>query len=159
MRWIFLRHAYAGESFDDENQLTDFRRQLTGRGIEELRYVIFRSLPIFSRTEVIYSSPLVRALQTAEVLWSFIPHAKLEIMPSLDKLMPPDEFLKELRQHPVPDNSCFVGHNPHMEEVIKRLIGPGRIELEKSGIAVVEGEVEQKFGLSVLISPETLRQI
>lgn len=159
MRWIFLRHAYAGVSYNQENILADFRRELTGSGIEELRFVIFRSLPFFRKTTIIYSSPLVRAIQTAEILYSFIPHARLEILPALDKLESPKEFIHELSQLEAPDNACFVGHNPHLASSIKKLIGSGNIELEKSGMAVIEGDLDHGFKLTSLISPAMLRKI
>ena len=112
MKCIFLRHGIAA----DREAWTgaDADRPLTEAGIErmkrEAKALATRSLGV----ERIVTSPLVRAAETAAV-----EDVILEAHPDIESIM-------------------LVGHEPTMSETIGELIGGGRIDLKKGGIACVE---------------------
>ena len=79
MRLIFLRHGLAEGHFSHD-QDRDFERELTPEGIKRLH----KSFKIYKKIQpqihVIFSSPLARAIQTAEIFWSYYRQSDLEMM-------------------------------------------------------------------------------
>ena len=78
MKIIFLRHGVAEGHFSTD-QSTDFERVLTDDGIKRLNKTFKLFKKHQANIDVIFSSPLARAVQSAEVFWEYYQDADLEI--------------------------------------------------------------------------------
>lgn len=156
MRLIFLRHATAVPKDPAQTELDDFNRELTRGGYKELKYLFRKNKDLLKGIDVIYSSPLVRALSTAETLYRKWNSKKFEILPSLDSHVDPSVFLEELESLQEEGNVlCFVGHEPHLTTSVKAILGCEdlNITLAKGGIIVLEGDRLSDLSLTKLVSP------
>jgi len=161
MKLIFLRHGLAEGHFSF-NQDKDFERELTSEGKKRLQ----KTLKVFknyqSSVDVIFTSPLVRAVQTAEFMWTHYRASDLEIMADLDVLEDPKKLVEYISFLPSDGCYVFVGHEPHLSLVITSLLslesGPEFLNIKKGGICVLEGGMWKGFKLELLLSPKFLRE-
>lgn len=146
----FMRHGRA----EKKPGIADEDRRLTDEGRVDVEYVA-RILPV--RPPIIYSSPLRRARETAEIV-AGIHGSRLIIV---EELAPGKASLEALKSIEIADNVLFVGHAPSIEEVVSELIGGGNIKLEAGAIAGVEVEVFEKGKgrLVLLVTPRIARLI
>jgi len=130
----FLRHGRAEQHSDGP----DAERHLTKRGTQELNGAsqLWKRLKL--RPEVILTSPLVRAVQTAE-----IARAALDVKtdPKTDDRLQPGATWAAMAQamadHHQAARVMFVGHNPDFESVIEELSGAA-VRLRPGGVACLE---------------------
>lgn len=162
MRLIFLRHGLAeGHFLPDE--VADFERILTEDGIKRLN----KTLKLFKLSQpgidVIFSSPLSRAVQSAEIVWENYQEADLELMSDLDILDDPAHLVEYISFLPTDGTYAFVGHDPHLTRVIAALLAlhPEHdfMKIKKGGLCVLEGGMFEGFTLELLISPKFLKQV
>jgi phosphohistidine phosphatase len=162
MRLIFLRHGIAEGHFNFD-QDADFMRTLTPEGIKRLN----KTLKLFrvsqKKIDVIFTSPLARAVQTAELFWDHYRDADLEIMADLDILDDPVHLVEYISFLPTDGVYAFVGHDPHLTKVIAALLAlhPEHdfMTLKKGGICVLEGGMWKGFTMELLMSPKFLSQV
>ncbi len=162
MKLIFIRHGLAEGHFS-QNQDADFERNLTEEGIKRL----VKTFKLFKKSEekidVIFSSPLARAIQTAELLWDHYREADLELMADLDILDDPLHLVEYISFLPADGCYAFVGHDPHLTTVIASLLAlhPEHdfMTIKKGGICVLEGRMWEGFNLELLFSPKFLKDI
>jgi phosphohistidine phosphatase SixA len=162
MKLIFLRHGLAEGHFS-QDQDADFERELTEEGVNKL----IKTFKVFKKHEekidVIFSSPLARAIQTAEVFWGFYKEADLEMMADLDILDDPHHLVEYISFLPKDGCYAFVGHDPHITTVIASLLAlhPEHdfMTIKKGGICVLEGGMWEGFKMELLISPKFLKNI
>jgi phosphohistidine phosphatase len=149
-----LRHGKAGQprSHDDD------ARDLTDRGVAALRAAapIWRKLDV--RPEVVISSPLARALHTAEL---FVEGMELADPPVTDDRLRPGARWRDLAEvvaeHPGRERIMLVGHEPDLSSVVEELTGATAVRLRKAGLAAVEFDAEPQPGsgeLAWLIDPD-----
>ena len=113
MKLLFIRHGIAKGHYS-EDQIEDFDRTLTKEGIKELNKT-FKLLGKYQKKiDVIFSSPLARAIQTAEILWTHYKTSNLELMPDLDILDDPLHLIEYISFLPTDGHYAFVGHDPHI---------------------------------------------
>src|SRR5947209_9872947 len=113
----FLRHASAGDRVSDPNK--DERRALDQQGIEQSRLVgrLLASLDV--QVDVIISSPLKRAGQTAALVANEIGHeGKLQLDPALRPEASFTQFSELLGRHATADAIMVVGHNPNLSDFL-----------------------------------------
>ncbi len=162
MKLIFLRHGLAEGQFSFD-QDTDFQRELTAEGMAKLH----KTIQLFKSTQpnidVIFSSPLARAVQSAEIFWEHFQKSDLEMMADLDILDDPLHLIEYISFLPNDGTYAFVGHDPHLTKVIASLLAlhPEHdfMKIKKGGICVVEGSMWEGFTLELLISPKFLSKI
>jgi len=162
MKLIFIRHGVAEGHFSFD-QGADFERVLTPEGIVKLH----ETLKVFKKSvkniDVIFSSPLARAVQTAELIHEYYSSSDLELMSDLDILDDPKHLVEYISFLPTDGVYAFVGHDPHLTKVIAALLAlhPEHdfMKLKKGGICVLDGGMWDGFSLELLISPKFLRQI
>jgi phosphohistidine phosphatase len=162
MKLIFLRHGLAEGHFSHDAE-SDFERVLTPEGIEKLH----KTLDLFKLTEekidVVFTSPLSRAVQSAEIFWEKYQEADLEVMADLDILDDPQHLIEYISFLPTNGIYAFVGHDPHLTRVIAALLSlhPEHdfMKLKKGGICVLEGGMWDGFNLKLLITPKFLNQV
>ncbi|HWQ03706.1 MAG TPA: phosphohistidine phosphatase SixA [Candidatus Nitrosotenuis sp.] len=162
MRLYLVRHGIAIDREDPECP-ADPERFLTKKGIEKTRAVAAGLMALGLQCDAMYSSPYLRARQTAEIVASALHFAKSKIRQT-EALLPmarPADFLKLLTRE---RGEVFaVGHAPNLDEVIAAAIGARSAvtALKKAGVACIEWEVIAA-GKGMLIgvwSPRILRQL
>ena len=153
MQLYFLRHGEADwpgwTKPDDERPLTDF-------GKKEVRQVAKFLDRLKANPDLIVSSPLPRALQTAEAAAE-----QLKTKLCQDKALEPGFGISELsdvlKRH-ASKALMLVGHEPDFSSVISALTG-GFIKMSKAGIALVDLDPEtQKGRLLWLFPPKFARK-
>lgn len=131
----FLRHGKAGQprAHDDD------ARELTAKGVAALRAAapVWRRLDV--RPDVVISSPLPRALQTAEL---FVEGMGLDGAPVVDDRLRPGagwaDMAEAMARHPEARSVMFVGHEPDLSSAVEELTGAASVRLRKGGLAAVE---------------------
>ena len=156
-----LRH---GEALPPDGTITDRERALSERGrtdIEGAGRLLSRLRPEVAR---VVTSPLVRAVQTAEIVSRTIPWHPT-VIPS-ENLVPGfrlasllDELLGMKEEHLV-----AVGHQPDMTGLISHLLSGPRLDLDMQPGALAALEVGlNKDGpagrLRWLLSPHLIRSL
>ena len=155
----FLRHANAGESLS--NPKKDEKRALDRDGIEQCGLVGRSLVALDASVDVIISSPLKRATQTASLVGNELGYeGKLQLEDALRPGASFADFRRLLEKYAKHEAIMVVGHNPNLSEFLGRTISePGceaAIELKKGSAA----KVELGRGGAVLhwcISPKVLR--
>lgn len=162
MKLIFLRHGIAEAKTENQSDMDDFCRKLTHEGIVQTKDMAQHLRYLFKDLNIIFTSPLVRAVQTAQVLYRDYSHADFEFLPELDKLSDPQNFLNVVRNFDSRRKYCFVGHEPHLTGVIELILSgqnEARVTLTKSGVAVLEGKSFADLKLTALFSPRAVMKI
>jgi len=155
MRLYFLRHAEA-----EQFAASDFERRLTARGIRRTKTAAQVLLKLGIKPAHIYSSPRVRALQTAEIV-----AGALDLPVEVDDGLDFDfdlEVVEELIDDLAPDAEVmFVGHEPGMSEIVGGLTGAD-VAMKKGGLARVDIDhtAEPLKGRMIwLIAPKVFDQL
>jgi len=133
----FLRHGKAGEYRAGDP--TDDARELTDAGVAELQAAasIWRRLNL--RPDLVLSSPLQRALQTADL---FVEGLRLARRPLADVRLRPGAEWADMARALTADRDArrvmFVGHEPDLSTAVALLTGARAIRLRAGGVACVE---------------------
>ena len=138
----FLRHASAGTAKSPTAE-QDEKRPLDVKGVAQSKQMGKLIAALGVEPEAYISSPLTRAVQTAELVAAQL---KPEPAITLDDALRPDasyEQFQELLQHYLKRKSIIVtGHNPNQSEFLSYLISSGTtrnaVELKKGAVAKVE---------------------
>jgi phosphohistidine phosphatase len=137
--FIYLvRHGLAAEQGADYPD--DGQRPLTAEGIERLRIEGVGLRQIQVKLDRVLTSPLVRAVQTAEVLSAAVGGGAPPVI--VDALRPGGRYeaLMASLARLGPDRSiALVGHMPSIGEAAARLIGaPEPLAFKKGAVCCVE---------------------
>jgi len=156
----FLRHASAGESLDDPKK--DEARGLDKEGIRQCTYICKALAALNVTVDIIATSPLKRALQTASLVGNEIGFEGK--MHKEDALRPEGTFnqfaemMEKYRNH---EAIMIVGHNPSESTFFARTISPSgkaRIDFKKGSIAKVVAE-SQGAQLHWMLTPKVARTL
>ena len=131
----FLRHAEA-----EDVAGSDFERRLTPKGLEQSAKVGKFCLRNGFVPDLIITSPVVRARQTAEIVASATECELIEGSWLACGMEAADCF-NGIRALPQKDFVLLVGHEPDFSEVIGCLIGlidPSCLKIRKASLTVVE---------------------
>jgi phosphohistidine phosphatase len=153
MQLCFLRHGEADwpdwTKSDDERPLTDF-------GKKEVRQVAKFLDRLKVKPDFVVTSPLPRALQTAEIAAD-----QLKIKLRQDEALEPGFGISELGTVLKRHRSkvlVLVGHEPDFTTVISTLTGAS-LKLSKAGVALVDIDPESEKGkLFWLFPPKIARK-
>ena len=157
----FLRHASAGQRLSTAKN--DEKRALDKDGIEQCGFIGRALAALGVQVEVILSSPLKRATQTAALVGNEMGHeGKLVLENALRPQAAFSDFQKMLEKYARQDSILVVGHNPNLREFLVRVICDSGceavIELKKGAVAKVE--MRRNTGsLSWCITPRILRTL
>src|ERR1700724_688336 len=157
----FLRHASAGEPF--VNPKKDEKRALDKEGIEQCGYV-GRALPALeAQVDVIVSSPLKRATQTASLFGNEMGYeGKLQIETGLRPEATFSDFRKLLGKYAHQEAIMVVGHNPNLSQFLGAIISDSgceaSLELKKGAVAKVETR-RTSGSLQWCVTPKLLRAL
>ncbi len=120
MKIHIIRHAEAIERSPD---IPEEHRYLTCRGRSRFRRVAKRLKKLGIAPDIILTSPLIRAVQTADILAEVLSHTGSVIV---TPLLSPGFHLKHLqevlRTHSGAGEIALVGHEPDLGEVVRALM-------------------------------------
>ena len=157
-----VRHGLAAERGDAWPD--DSKRPLVQRGIVRLRQAAAALTRLDITFDVILTSPLTRARQTADLLAAGL--AGRPPIHSIDSLSPGGSyaaFVDDLARHGRRSHIACVGHEPDLGQFAARLIG-GRapIEFKKGAICRIDVDALPLSGpghLRWFVTPRMLRRI
>ncbi len=160
MNLYVLRHASAGEK--RPNPLLDKKRPLDKEGKQQCLLVGSYLNALRVSIDVIVSSPLKRALQTASLVGTELGYeSTIQLSDALAPGASVEVFQQLVTSLSVYENVIVVGHNPNLSQFLVSLItsaGRPNLRLRKGSIARVD--CTRKPGQLVsLIEPRILRQI
>ncbi len=131
---VFLvRHAVA----EDDHPLGDEARPLSRQGRADFR-AHARRIARKARLKGVVTSPLVRAVQTAEILAEAAGLDQVLVRRELDPSHAGHAAIAALARE-VGDGWALVGHNPSMAEALARMLGlgAGAVRFRKGAVAAI----------------------
>jgi len=138
MEIYLLRHAIAEERSASGR---DADRQLTEEGRQKLRKVMKRAAGAGVEPSLILSSPLIRAVQTAEIAAEFLKYAgKIVKVDSLTPDSSPREVWEEIRTRKDEPAILLAGHEPLYSATTAYLLGSTRsmVDFRKAGLVRID---------------------
>jgi len=135
MRLYVIRH---GKADPRAASGPDAERQLAPEGRQQARFLGERLARSEPRVEVVLSSPLDRAIQTARLIC-----AGLGLDPRIEQALgadaTPGGVIELIQSHMQVQSLAIVGHNPTLSGVVALLIGaPGGVSLRTGQAAVLD---------------------
>jgi phosphohistidine phosphatase len=160
MYLYLMRHANAGVARD--NALLDAKRGLIKEGKEQCMLMARVLGALKVQIDVIVSSPLKRALQTAQFVGTELGYdAKVLIDPSLSLDGNYADFQALVAKHAGREGVLVVGHNPNIFQFLGRLItgnGGASIRMRKASIACINMD-QHPPRMQWLLDPRSCRWI
>jgi phosphohistidine phosphatase len=164
VKLLIIRHGPAGDRAEWEAEGRDDRlRPLTLQGKKEMRRVAEGLATLVSRIDLLATSPLARAVQTADIVASQFdcePVTVEALAPGND----PDQVVKWLRGQRS-DIVAVVGHEPDLSTLACYLLSgksSSFLTLKKSGTGLLELDDPAgpgKARLDWLLVPRVLKQL
>ena len=157
MELYFLRHGIAADVGPEGSG--DAGRPLTAEGIKKMKEQTRGLRRLGVRPDIVLTSPLVRARQTAEI----VRHALGLDSRVVDALAPGCDMARLrdlLGEYRSAQCVMVVGHEPDFSDLIGALTGGSRVLLKKGGLARVDLETiaEGSGTLVWLLPPLALRK-
>ena len=166
MRLLVIRHAIA----EDREEFAfsgrpDAERPLTKDGRSRMRRAAEGIAIEVDRIEVLATSPLLRAVQTAEIVADEYGGMDLTVLGELVPESRPDDLLPWLRALDGDETAAVVGHEPHLGFLVGWLL-TGRhesfVELKKGCAVLLEFDDPPAPGNATLVwalAPGQLRRL
>ena len=164
MNLYLMRHADAG--VPRENPVLDAKRGLVKEGKQQCMLMAGVLTGLKAQIDVIISSPLKRARQSAQFVATEIGFEQpILASPALAPEADFAAFQQLISEHSAREGVLVVGHNPNLHQFIARLIsgnghpaGGGTIRLRKGSIARID-LAKRPAQLQWLIDPRLARVI
>jgi phosphohistidine phosphatase len=165
MKLLIIRHGAAmdQDEFAKTDQSDDLR-PLTADGKREMKRVAKGLRKEVDEIDVLATSPLVRAAQTAEIVAEAYG---MEITETTESLVPEarvEEFEQWCRAFRDKDTVAIVGHEPHLSSLATWLLSgkkESRIRLKKGGACLIEFDSDARHDsgtLNWLLTPRQLAE-
>lgn len=141
MRILIIRHGIAEESEPGTKGKDDALRELTKAGRQKMRKAAKGLKQAVAAIDVIASSPLVRAAQTADIVASAFGGVRVVQIAPLSPRKPPAQLVEWLNAHPPDSTIALVGHEPSLSVFLCWLLTglqESFIVLKKGGAAMIE---------------------
>ena len=160
MQIYIIRHGIAAlrETWDKPDE----ERPLTKKGRKKTRQIARGLRAMGVQPTRLYTSPLLRALETAEIMKKRLKLEHLQETELLSGDAEPAAMIPLLNEHDNDAAIALVGHEPHLSELLCYLLaGDDRYfaTFKKGGVALIEGEAPIKPGslmLRWLLEPNQL---
>ena len=166
MELYIIRHAIA-QQLGRKNDFLDEKRALTSEGRERMREAAKGLRKLGVEFDLILTSPLVRAVETAEIIAHALGLNKKDV-DETDNLAPgasPDELFAEIKRRAGAESIALVGHEPDLGNLISKIVSGSEglaVQLKKGStclIEVVETVPTIRGKLVWLLTPKQLRQL
>ncbi|MFI5207400.1 MAG: SixA phosphatase family protein [Gemmatimonadales bacterium] len=162
---ILIRHAEAGER-DAAQYPDDDKRPISPEGRKKQTTIARAMKRMGIEFDYLVTSPLDRAVQTAEVLAEVFGFKEAPtVSEALGHTCTPRNVLKLLAKFPPHETVALVGHEPAFSQVAAALVSPDgdlHIELKKSGVIGIGFPGAPELGkgtLLYLLKPGHLRKL
>jgi phosphohistidine phosphatase len=156
-----VRHAIAAERGEDWPD--DDKRPLTERGISRFKDSVKGLEVLDVELDEIFTSPLVRAKQTADLLAAVKGKPSVKLLDALAPGHTPGSVLAQLAKTAKRRRIALVGHEPGLGELAAHLIGAGRaLPFKKGGVCRIDVEslTSRRAGaLAWFVTPKVLRKL
>ncbi len=171
MKLVLVRHADAGDRLKWRRAgRPDEDRPLSKKGRNQAKVLARRMRFLFKNADLVLTSPLVRALETAEILQEKSARARpkrlrLVEVDELKPLTAPEVTLEKVKTFKAQKILVMVGHEPHLGRFLSFILtgrGHESFDISKGAIALVEfeGEIEKGRGrLTCFLQPTHLKKI
>ena len=164
MELVFLRHGAAADREDWKGDDAD--RPLTTDGADRTKDVVRGLKALKVKPDVILSSPLLRARETAEISKKgLITGAKVELAEELAPAASPDRLIARLADLADKPVVLCVGHEPHISSTISAMVSgktAAAFDVKKAGACCIRFTGIPKAGAGTLLwllPPKFLRVI
>jgi phosphohistidine phosphatase len=156
-----LRHGIAEDAPASGD---DGARKLTERGREKMRRIAAGMRTSGLKFEVILTSPLARATETAEIVAAAYANTPTpQVVPALATGVSPAEVVTALKPFARHDHVMIVGHEPQLSSLAALMLtgSPGglSIDLKKGGCIALEVPARTDKGGAKLVWMLTPRQL
>jgi phosphohistidine phosphatase len=164
MQLLIVRHAVAEEreTFAATGR-DDAERPLTEQGRRKFRKSALGLRGLVPALDVLATSALVRAVQTADILAKVYGVGDVVRLRELEPEARPAALLPWLQAQRHRAVVAVVGHEPHLSSLAERLLtgGGGRefVELKKGGACLVDLGEDPRSGRAALLWLLTPRQL
>ena len=166
MKLLVIRHAIAmdREEFARSGNPDDLR-PLTDKGARRMERIANALTGEIDTLDRIATSPLTRAVETAEIVAGAYGLDDTEITYSLVPDAPFEDFEAWCGKDGAQGDVAIVGHEPHLGGLVTWLLtgfSESRIQLKKGGACLIEFESVPRRGagnLHWLLAPRQLKQI
>lgn len=146
MDLILVRHAEAEEG------TVDFSRRLTSKGKKECQIIVKFLLKRISYNFTVYSSPLLRAKETA----SFFKK-EIKIMDQLEPNSTPESFFRAISDVDDKETLICVGHQPLIGAIAGKILGLNySLKTKKCGLWWFKGSFPKELELYCAVNPSML---
>ncbi|QNN24707.1 phosphohistidine phosphatase SixA [Planctomycetales bacterium ZRK34] len=151
-----FRHGIAEAHGPDGS---DASRRLTSAGVKKTREAAAGLSRFAHVPEVILTSPLTRAVQTADILG-----ATLDLRPQVEDVLAygPAEAVIQMLSERSENTVMLVGHEPTFSQCVERVCtrgAEGFVQMKKAGCACVSYDPGRQGRLMWLASPKMLRAL
>lgn len=160
-----MRHGVAHER-EARRWPDDRQRPLTPGGMRRLRTAASGLARLVPEVDAVWSSRLVRAWQTAEILHAAAGWKAPQAWPSLEEGLSPARVLREAAAHAGFQRLVLVGHAPGLDELAAYAVfgdpGIGLFTLRKGGAACLRFDNGPRPGNAALLwlaTPKLLRHL
>ncbi len=155
-----LRHASAGTR--RLNPVIDVKRPLDKEGKQQCMLIGSYLSALDVHFDLIVSSPLKRALQTASLVGTEVGYdSKIQISPCLSPEASLADFQTMIGELNGSENVLIVGHNPNLPQFLGSLLSaPGRVAVRVRKGAIARIDCTRRPGtLHWLVDPRILRGV
>jgi phosphohistidine phosphatase len=138
MELYLLRHGVAE---DRSPSGRDADRRLTEDGKKKLRKVLARALKAGVAPTLILSSPLTRAMETAEIAARELAyHSEIVRTPALTPDSSPADVWAEVRAHRDEPSILLAGHEPLFSATVAAVLGSARamVDFKKGALVRID---------------------
>lgn len=148
MKLFLIRHAEAID-YETESVRSDDYRYITPKG-RKVSSAVFRALKDeFADLDKVFTSPLIRAVQTAEILAVNLKYKHdVEIVNELLMNSGISRVTQLLKRNTVFNTVALVGHEPMMSTLVVGLSDKKNLDFQfrKSAVACIEYDAEKETG-------------
>jgi len=148
MKLFLIRHGEAID-YETESAKTDSLRFLTPKGRKTSREVFKKIKEELRGLDIIFTSPLIRAVQTAEILANIIRFENdVEIAAELIIPSSPEKVLELIKRNSKNESIALVGHEPMLGEVVSYISDKKNLNfsIKKSGICLIDFDSKKETG-------------
>jgi phosphohistidine phosphatase len=118
IRLYFVRHGIALDHAE-RGEMPDDSRPLTAKGRSRFRRAARAFARLGETLDQLYTSPLIRAAQTAEILAAALRQTEVFSLEALRPEVPVEQLLQELAKRAKGAQSIgLVGHDPQMTQLL-----------------------------------------
>jgi phosphohistidine phosphatase len=146
MEIFLVRH---GVAVDRDGDIPDAFRSLTSKGRRRFRKTARSFARLGCRLDLILTSPLVRAVQTAEILAGETKHGEVAVLEELDPKYAAADLLKAMTKRADGVRSvALVGHEPQLSAVLAALaaVDADRLDVKKGAIVRLDARNPSERG-------------